>query len=112
MPFAPARSPLRPNTDATTSPPAGAVRSAPAPFGCRSARVRNEHPDHSILPGRKEQLAVARPADMQIHSRDAGTHRLVDELAHRHTDAVAARVSHVKLDFFDGCYCLRDAVIG
>src|SRR2546428_5859067 len=84
-----------------------------APGGCRprGIRVRNEHADHSILPGREEKLAVAGSTDMQIGPRDACTHRSIDEFLQRHILPIAARVPHVELDFLDGRDGLRDSVV-
>jgi hypothetical protein len=84
--------------------------SAPGETG-PGIRVWNEHPDHPILPGREEKLAVASPADMQIGARDARTHRSIDELLQRHILPIAARVPHVELDFFDGRHGLRDSIV-
>src|SRR3989442_6936631 len=85
--------------------------SAPGGWRPRGIRVCNEHPDHPILPGREEKLAVAGSADMQIGPRDARTHRSVDEFLHGHISAITIRFPHVELDFFDWRHSLRDSVV-
>jgi len=85
--------------------------SAPGGRRRRATRVWNEHPDHPILPGREEKLAVASSADMQIGPRDARTHRSVDEFLHGHIPAITIRFPHVELDFFDWRHGLRDSVV-
>jgi len=48
---------------------------------CGAAIVGNQHADHAILSGSKEQLAVTAMADMQIGSGRRLAHGLLDQIA-------------------------------
>src|SRR5262249_6945216 len=94
-----------------------ASRGGPNPSasgGHRRSRIRvwDQHPDHPILPGREEKLAIASSADMQVCPRDARPHRSIDEFSHRYTHPVTIRVPYIELDFFDRRDGSRDTVVG